>query len=204
MPNKLEWFFNRSGSFWIQQSILASVMFMVAHQKAYILKQKAAWKQFIGTQKLLCGNVTKFLIAKNGCAHRVQRTGISLGLIFHVSGSLIFQDFWDWKLKSRVLCTARYVHSVSANLKILFLFESSSQNLHLVVFSASPDIRIDRKWRHLEFFDFRIIRLIHRIWDDRNSMIMTSLIKIRYKIQKFISQKIFCRNFMQIERVILE
>ena len=148
-----------------------------------------------GTQKLLCGNVTKFLIAKNGCAHRVQRTGISLGLIFHVSGSLIFQDFWDWKLKSRVLCTARYVHSVSANLKILFLFESSSQNLHLVVFSASPDIRIDRKWRHLEFFDFRIIRLIHRIWDDRNSMIMTSLIKIRYKIQKFISQKIFCKNF---------
>ena len=111
-----------------------------------------------GTQKLLCGNVTKFLIAKNGCAHRVQRTGISLGLIFHVSGSLIFQDFWDWKLKSRVLCTARYVHSVSANLKILFLFESSSQSLHLVVFSESPDTRIDRKWRHLEFFDFRIIR----------------------------------------------
>ena len=35
-----------------------------------------------GTQKLLCGNVTNFSIAKNGCAHRVQRTGISLGLVF--------------------------------------------------------------------------------------------------------------------------
>ena len=152
----------------------------------------------------MCGNVRKFPIAKNGCAHRVQHTRISLGVNFCTSSSLIFEDFWVWKLKSRVLCTARYVHSVSANLKILFLFESSSQNLHLVVFSASPDIRIDRKWRHLEFFDFRIIRLIHRIWDDRNSMIMTSLIKIRYKIWKFISQKIFRRNFMQIERVILE
>ena len=111
-----------------------------------------------GTQKLLCGNVTKFSIAKNGCAHRVQRTGISLEMIFYVSGSLIFQDFCAWKLKSRVHCTARYVHFVSANLKILFLFESSTQNLDLVVFSESSDTRIDRKWRHLEFFDFHIIR----------------------------------------------
>ena len=112
----------------------------------------------IGTQNLLCGNVRKFPIAKNGCAHRVQHTRIGLGLIFDTSSSLIFKDFWVWKLKSRVLCTARYVHSVSANLKILVLFESSSQSLHLVVFSESPDTRIDRKWRHLEFYDFHIIR----------------------------------------------
>ena len=106
----------------------------------------------IGTQKLLCGNVRKFPIAKNGCAHRVQHTRIGLGLIFDTSSSLIFKDFWVWKLKSRVLCTARYVHSVSANPKNLFLFESSSQNLDLVVFSASVSTKFYRKWRHLELF----------------------------------------------------
>ena len=37
-----------------------------------------------GTQKLLCGNVKKFPIAKNGCAHRVPHTQISLGLKFRV------------------------------------------------------------------------------------------------------------------------
>ena len=46
-----------------------------------------------GTQKLLCGNVTKFPIAKNGCAHRVQHTRISLGVNFCTSSSLIFEDF---------------------------------------------------------------------------------------------------------------
>ena len=106
----------------------------------------------IGTQKLLCGNVTKFSIAKNGCAHRVQHTRISLGVNFCTSSSLIFEDFWVWKLKSRVLCTARNVHSVSANPKNPFLSESSSQNLEFVVFSASANIEFHRKWRHQEFF----------------------------------------------------
>ena len=35
----------------------------------------------IRTQKLLCGNITKLLIAKNGFAHCVQRTRISLGFL---------------------------------------------------------------------------------------------------------------------------
>ena len=106
----------------------------------------------IGTQKLLCGNVKKFPIAKNGYAHRVQHTRISLGVNFCTSSSLIFEDFWVWKLKSRVHCTARYVHSVSANPKNPFLSESSSQNLEFVVFSASANIEFHRKWRHQEFF----------------------------------------------------
>ena len=89
---------------------------------------------YIGTQKLLCGNVKKFPIAKNGYAHRVQHTRISLGVNFCTSSSLIFEDFWVWKLKRRVLCTARYVHCVSANHKNDFLSESSSQNLEVVVF----------------------------------------------------------------------
>ena len=105
-----------------------------------------------GTQKLLCGNVRKFPITKNGCAHRVQHTRFSLGVNFCTSSSLIFEDFRVWKLKSRVLCTARYVHSVSANLKNPFLFKSSSQNLHLVVFSASANTKFYWKWRHLELF----------------------------------------------------
>ena len=160
--------------------------------------------RLVGQKKLLCGNVTKFLIAKNDCAHRIQRTQISLELIFHVSDSLILQDFWVRKLKSRVLCTARHVHSVSANLKILFLSVSSSQNLTSVVFSASHNTRIDRKWRHLEMFNTHIIRWIHGISDHRNLMIMPSLTKIRYIILKFISEKIISRSFMPIERVILE
>ena len=36
----------------------------------------------IGTKKLLCGNVTKFSIAKNDCAHRILHTEISLETIF--------------------------------------------------------------------------------------------------------------------------
>ena len=102
------------------------------------------------TQKLLCGNVRKFSNAKNGCAHRDQHTRISPGLNFDISSSLIFDDFCE--LKSRVLCTTRYVHSVSANPKNSFLSESSSQNLKVVVFSASADIKIYRKLGHLEFF----------------------------------------------------
>ena len=70
-----------------------------------------------GAKKLLCGNVRNFSMTKNACAHRVQHTRISLGPNFGASSSLIFKDFWVWKLKSRVLCTARNVHSVSANLK---------------------------------------------------------------------------------------
>ena len=45
------------------------------------------------TQKLLCGNVKKFPIAKNGYAHRVQHTRISQGVNFCTSSSLIFEDF---------------------------------------------------------------------------------------------------------------
>ena len=110
-----------------------------------------------GSPDILCGNVTKF-DGKNGYAHRNLHTRISLELNFYVSSSFNFRDFSIWKLESRVLCTARHVHSVSANLKILFLSVSSSQNLTSVVFSASHNTRIDRKWRHLEMFDFHIIR----------------------------------------------
>ena len=42
-------------------------------------------------------------------------------------------------------CTARYVHSVSANPKNTFLSESSSQNLEVVVFSASANTKFYRK-----------------------------------------------------------
>ena len=68
----------------------------------------------IGSPDILCGNVTKFSIAKNGYAHRNLRTRISLELIFYVSSSLISVIF---QVVLRVLCTARNVQSVSANLK---------------------------------------------------------------------------------------
>ena len=47
----------------------------------------------IGAKKLLCGNVRNFSMTKNGCAHRVQHTRISLGPNFGASSSLIFKDF---------------------------------------------------------------------------------------------------------------
>ena len=47
----------------------------------------------IGAKKLLCGNVRNFSKTKNGCAHRVQHTRISLGPNFGASSSLIFKDF---------------------------------------------------------------------------------------------------------------
>ena len=46
-----------------------------------------------GAKKLLCGNVRNFSMAKNGYAHRVQHTRISLGPNFGASSSLIFKDF---------------------------------------------------------------------------------------------------------------
>ena len=46
-----------------------------------------------GQKKLLCGNVRNFSMIKNGCAHRVQHTRISLGPNFGASSSLIFKDF---------------------------------------------------------------------------------------------------------------
>ena len=46
-----------------------------------------------GAKKLLCGNVRNFSMTKNGCAHRVQHTRISLGPNFGASSSLIFKDF---------------------------------------------------------------------------------------------------------------
>ena len=48
---------------------------------------------FNGAKKLLCGNVRNFSMTKNGCAHRVQHTRISLGPNFGASSSLIFKDF---------------------------------------------------------------------------------------------------------------
>ena len=82
---------------------------------------KICWKVFLtepnGSQDILCGNVTKFSMAKNGYADRNLHTIISLELNFYVSSSLNFRDFSVWKSESKVLCTARNVQSVSANLK---------------------------------------------------------------------------------------
>ena len=108
-----------------------------------------------GTQYILWWNVRFFRISKNECAHRFQHTRFSLGLNFCSFLSMIFRVFWVWKLKSRVLCTARYVQFLSVNYKIISLYESLSRNLCVVVFSASSSTRIDRKWRHQKLFEFK-------------------------------------------------
>ena len=47
----------------------------------------------IGSPDILCGNVTKFSMAKNRYAHRNLHTGIGLELNFYVSSSFNFRDF---------------------------------------------------------------------------------------------------------------
>ena len=63
--------------------------------KYHTCKFSKRFKMFgtIGQKKLLCGNVRNFSMTKNGCAHRVQQTRISLGPNFGASSSLIFKDF---------------------------------------------------------------------------------------------------------------
>ena len=46
-----------------------------------------------GSQDIMCGNVTKFSMAKNDYAHRNLHTGFSLELNFDVSSSFNFRDF---------------------------------------------------------------------------------------------------------------
>ena len=50
-------------------------------------------RENIGSPDILCGNVTKFSMAKNDYAHRNLHTRISLELNFYVSSSFNFRDF---------------------------------------------------------------------------------------------------------------
>ena len=59
----------------------------------YWVNISISFLKYIGQKKLLCGNVRNFSMTKNGCAHRVQHTRISLGPNFGASSSLIFKDF---------------------------------------------------------------------------------------------------------------
>ena len=90
------------------------------------------------------------------------------------------------------------------NSKIFMANESSTQNLGCHTSLTSDDIIIDRKWRHHKWFDFGIIREIHRISNVLNQLITTLSDPIGWKFSKSVSRKIFSKNFMQIQLVILE
>ena len=62
------------------------------------------------------------------------KTEISLEMIFEVLSPFIFQDFSIWKLQTRVLCTARNMQSVSANLKP-FIWKFKPKSWFCIFFS---------------------------------------------------------------------
>ena len=144
-----------------------------------------------GTQYILWWNVRLFGISKNKCAHRFQHSRLSLGPILCSFLSMIFRDFWVWKLKSRVVCTARYMHSLSANLVTLFLYESLNPNLCVVVCSASFNIKINRKWRHQKLFEFQKIFIILKISNHDNFVIRRSSVKIGQSYDRICCEKYF-------------
>ena len=82
--------------------------------------------------------------------------------------------------------------------------EISPQNLELHTSLTSDDIIIDRKWHNHKWFNFGITREIHRISNVPNQLITTLSDPIGWKFSKSVSRKIFSKNFMQIQLVILE
>ena len=52
-----------------------------------------------GSPDILCGNVTKLSMAKNGCAHRILHTGISLELILLCLKLFPFPRFFSLKIE---------------------------------------------------------------------------------------------------------